>query len=113
MSATLCYDGSVDVVVRGRAPQKRNAMKIWITKRALTEGITVEDGEVSETSPSMICYGEKAGYCQQYAHGEGKHWHRTPGGAESRAEQMRQAKIASVKKSLAKLERMTFKAPNV
>ena len=87
-------------------------MKVWITKYALTEGISVEEGELSETSPSMFCYGDRAGYSQQYAHGEGKDWHRTPEAAEARAEVMRQAKIASVKKSLAKLERMTFKAPN-
>jgi len=87
-------------------------MKVWITKYALTEGISVENGEVSETSPSMFCYGDKAGYCQQYAHGEGKNWHRTPEAAEARAEQMRKAKIDSLKKTLVKLERMTIKAPN-
>ena len=38
----------------------------------------------------------------------GKDWHRTPESALARAEEMRKAKIASLKKSIAKLEAMTF-----
>ena len=79
----------------------------WITKYALTTGIIVTEGTVcSESSPDMFFYGSMS-----LAHGND--WHRTPEAALSRAEEMRLAKISSVKKQLAKLERMTFKAPNV
>jgi len=87
-------------------------MKVWITKYALTEGIIVEDGEISKTTPNMIRYGGADSSCK-YAHGEGKDWHRTPEEAKARAEQMRLEKIESAKKTLSKLEGMTFAAPNV
>lgn len=86
-------------------------IKVWITKYALTEGIQLVDAEVSGNSPSMVSYGN-VGYGSQYAHGEGKDWHRTPESAMRRAEEMRKKKIASMRKSMAKLEVMTFVAPN-
>jgi hypothetical protein len=45
---------------------------------------------------------------QHYFHGEGRNWHRTPEGAKAKAEAMRKAKIASLKKQLAKLESLSF-----
>lgn len=44
----------------------------------------------------------------QYAHGEGREWHRTLEGARKRAEIMRMAKIANLKKQIAKLEKLKF-----
>jgi hypothetical protein len=41
-------------------------------------------------------------------HGEGIEWHRTEAEAIARAEEMRIAKIASLKKQIAKLEKMKF-----
>ena len=55
----------------------------------------------------MFCYG-KSSYGGQTAHGEGKDWHRTKESAVKRAENMRAAKIASMRKSIAKLEKMTW-----
>ena len=90
---------------------KNEHIKAWVTKYALTEGIEVVDAEVChDVSSQMISYGDK-GYGAQFAHG--KDWHRTPEAALTRAEEMRKAKIASLRKSIEKLERMTFTAPNV
>lgn len=87
---------------------KCERIKAWITKHALTEGIEVVDAEVCGDG-GMIAYGN-VGYGSQYAHR--KDWHRTPEAALARAEEMRKAKIASLKKSIAKMEALTFAAPN-
>lgn len=85
---------------------KNEHIKAWITKYALTKGIEVVDAEVCHNINSgMIAYGR----CQ---HAHGKDWHRTPEAAIARAEEMRKAKIASLRKSIEKTERITFKAPN-
>jgi hypothetical protein len=90
---------------------KREIFTAWVTKYALTEGIEAVKAEwCSDISDKMITYGEE-GYSRQSAHGND--WHRTPEAALARAEEMRAAKVASLKKSLAKMERMTFVAPNV
>lgn len=96
--------------VRGRAPKKGNEVskemiKVWITKHALTEGIKVVDAEVCGDG-SMVSYGNAG--CSMYAHG--KDWHKTPEAAMDRAEEMRKAKIASLRKSIAKIEALKFKA---
>lgn len=75
-------------------------IRVWITKYALTEGIKVDDAELCEGHETMI----SCGRC--YFHGND--WHRTPEAAILRAEEMRIKKIATVKKQLAKLEKMTF-----
>lgn len=80
----------------------------WVTKYALTEGIEVVDAEVSGDG-DMIAYGN-IGYDSQYAYGNA--WHRTPESAVARAEEMRKAKIASLKKSIKKMESLVFTAPN-
>jgi len=87
---------------------KNERIKAWITKYVLTEGIKVVDAEVCGDG-KMIAYGN-VGYGSQYAHG--KDWHRTPEAALARAEEVRKAKIASLKKSIAKFEVMIFTAPN-
>ena len=74
----------------------------WVTKYALTQGIMKVDGEVHHgTSSNMFSYGEYG-----YAHGDD--WHRTHESAVAKAEDMRKKKIASLKKSIAKLEAMNF-----
>jgi hypothetical protein len=80
-------------------------MKVWITKYALTIGIESMDGEVSEQAPSMFCPDNRA---WSYFHGEGREWHRTEAAAIARAEEMRVAKIASLRKSITKLEKLSF-----
>lgn len=78
-------------------------MKIWNSKYALTEGLIEQDGE--EVGDSMVKVGSL-----QYLHGEGREWHRTRESAVIRAEAMRKAKIASVRKQLARLEALRFDA---
>ena len=85
-------------------------IKVWITKQALTKGIQLVDAELSSISPDMVFYGD-FGYVRRYAHGEGKDWHRTTESAVKRAEDMRDKKLASMRKSIAKLEAMVFVAP--
>jgi hypothetical protein len=78
-------------------------MKVWITKYALSTGI--REAEVEESVSSLRMVVGKAG---EFYHGEGKEWHRTEEAARVRANEMVQAKIASLKKQLVKLEAMKF-----
>lgn len=79
----------------------------WVTKYALTTGIQKVQATVcSDISETMISYREDARY-ELTAHG--KDWHRTEEEAVARAEEMRVKKIASLKKSIAQLERLSFK----
>ena len=78
----------------------------WVTKHALSTGIQVVKGEVChDISSGMLTW-------KPYGTAHGKDWHRTPESALERAEQMRKDKIASLRKSIAKMEAMTFKVPN-
>jgi len=82
-------------------------MKVWITKYALTQGIFDVTGRVSDYTPDML--GVVNEDCRtEYYHGEGREWHRTEAAAIQRAEQMRVAKLASLRKSIARLEKLTF-----
>ncbi len=79
-------------------------MKVFITKYALTAGIQEVDAEdCSSIAPEMISVGKYSHF-----HGEGREWHRTIELARLRAEAMREAKIVSLTKQIAKLEKMKF-----
>ncbi len=78
----------------------------YVTQYALTAGIQPMRLRVTGVSDDMAQ--QVPHQWGVYYHGEGKNWHRTYESARKRAEEMRKAKIASVKKSLAKLEAMTF-----
>lgn len=78
-------------------------IKAWVTKYLFSEGILeVEGVVVHKIDSKMLSYG-------RYTSAHGKDWHRTPEAAIARAEEMRKAKIASLKKSIAKIEAMEFK----
>lgn len=82
-------------------------MEIFITKYALTQGILrLKAG--ARIEGGKLIYRTKGSSFDQYAHGEGKDWTRTSLAAIQRAHQMRLAKIASLKKQIAKLEAMDF-----
>lgn len=84
-------------------------MKAWITKYALTKGIQEIEAEVCENvSADMIKDLSYEARWQPYYHGEGREWHRTRSGAIARAEEMRQKKIASLKKQIKKFEALRF-----
>jgi len=79
-------------------------VKFYVTKYALTSGIEeVEANEPSPTSPKFLSIG---GF--HSAWGEGKQWHRDLESAVKRAEEMRGDKIASLKKAIARLEKIDF-----
>lgn len=81
-------------------------MKVWITKYALTAGIMEVDAEFCKSMSTMVSYRPEGASYDQYAHGDD--WHTDLDSAKAKAEQMRQAKIASLKKQIAKLEKLEF-----
>ena len=78
-------------------------MKVWITKYALTDGII--EAEAKDCGYGMI---ETVGKYSNYFHGEGRQWHKEKESAITKAEEMRQKKIASLKKQIERLEKMKF-----
>lgn len=81
-------------------------MKAFITKYALTAGIQEVDVEQDAASPKLVS--SRTGFETSYYWGEGRDWHRTRESAVARAEEMRQKKLASLSKSIAKLEKLKF-----
>jgi hypothetical protein len=81
-------------------------MKVWITKYALTSGIMEIEAEFCESMSTMVSYRAKGAQYDQYAHGND--WHTDIESAKTKAKQMRLAKIASLKKQIAKLEKLEF-----
>lgn len=77
-------------------------MRVWITKYALTDGIMEVEATLSERNAGSIHYRSNGFLC--FAHG--KDWYTTERDAFNRAEEMRQKKIASLKKQIKKLEGM-------
>lgn len=78
-------------------------MKIWITKYALTQGILEREATVPQ-DPRYA--GRMAVVGMSYFHGD--EWHRTPEAAKAQAELMRQKKIKSMERQIAKLKALTF-----
>ena len=82
----------------------RTRFPAFITKYALTAGITeIEAEDCFDTASDMI-----RDVNNGYAHYHRGDWHRTMAEAAARAEQMRVAKIASLRKSITKLEKLRF-----
>ena len=79
-----------------------NNMKAYITKYALTKGII--EKEVSVLSLHMVRVTDNP--YEEYYHGS--EWHETLDQARTTACRMRDEKIASMRKKLAKLEKMIF-----
>lgn len=86
----------------------RTKFTAYITKYALTSGIeAIEVEDCFDISQDMVA-ATKNKYRACY---HGKDWHRTKEEASARAEEMRIAKIASHRKSIAKLEKLRFSGP--
>ncbi len=83
----------------------RQATEAWITKYALTSGIIHATGEASDGT--FIWYGNSR--AMNFAHGEGKEWHRSLDAALDRAAAMRDARLESLTKSIRKMEKVKFK----
>ena len=83
--------------------------RYWITKYALSKGIDVVAGPQADLNPNfpkLLMTGRGRASC----YGEGLEWHRSRASAIARAEEMRKAKIASLKKQIAKLEKLSFES---
>ncbi len=83
---------------------KRERITAWVTRYALSSGIEKVDAEVcSDVSTTMIKYGERGyAYCRE--------WHLSEEEAIARAEEMRAAKIKSLKARIQKLKKLSFRA---
>ena len=84
--------------------EKKETFKAYITRYSLTTGIKESTVEWCESSPKMVQ--EKDTSYPTYYHG--KDWHRTREEAVARAKEMRDKKIASMKKKIKQLEVMDF-----
>ena len=81
-------------------------MKVWITKYALTQGVErIEHSDFNPLNDKTITVYALSGFYQHFRSDE---WHTTECAAIAKAEQMRIAKIESLQKLIAKLEKMTF-----
>lgn len=92
----------------GAARKRRLTMstrfKAYITKYAMTNGIEeIEAEDCFEISTTMISAVDGPHKCYH-----GNDWHRSREMAVKHAEEMRLAKIDSLKKSIAKLEKLRF-----
>jgi hypothetical protein len=81
-------------------------MKIWISKYALSNGITEHDCEPPEEGSTRVFPGKP--FAPYVGFTLGRDAHATPQEAAKAAEAARLKKIASVRKQLAKLEKMSF-----
>jgi hypothetical protein len=81
-------------------------MKIWISKYALSGGITEHECEPPKDGSAYVYPGKPfAGYVSFTL---GRDAHTTPEEAAKAADASRVKKIASIRKQLAKLEKMVF-----
>lgn len=80
----------------------------YITKHALSNGkiLKIEARLCSNVDNTMIAYRTEGSTFNQYAHDTD--WHSTLPDAIAKANEMRVKKIASLKKQIAKLEKMAF-----
>ena len=83
--------------------------KVWVTKYALTQGIFEEEVTFGSGTTEMVVTNHDNG-CGNYYHGKGREWHETKASAVAKADEMRKAKIASMKKKIMKLEKLNFEA---
>lgn len=87
--------------------ENKDKFKIWSTKYALTSGIV--EHLVEKCGEGMVkTAGSFSSGGGEYFYVEGKQWHRTLEQAKEYAETMRKKKIESLKKSIAKIEKLTF-----
>ena len=78
---------------------------VWVTKYALTTGIIIEQVEEPNPERPHMIHAKALGP-QAYFHG--RDWHRTREDAVTRAKEMRIARLASLRKQIAKLESKIF-----
>lgn len=87
----------------------KKTFKAWITKYALTTGVTVCKVEQHHQFNSLVSEVSKP-WGPNY-HGEGRDWHRTRESAIARVEEMRTAAIKAAQRKLDKLTTMRVEVP--
>ena len=83
-------------------PNERTTFTAWITRYALTKGVfSIKVEDCYDTT--MV---QDVGNTCSYYHG--KDWHKTRKEAVKRANEMRDKKLASLKKSIERLKKLKF-----
>jgi len=82
----------------------------YVTKYALTSGITKVTGSVSKNSANMLVY-DLPGDLNNQGYAHGNEWHTDWKNALFHAQTMKKRKINSLQKQLTKLENLTFTEP--
>lgn len=83
-------------------------MKVYVVKYALTQGIRVVEGEVSD-----VVLGRLYVTSSVHAYFSKDEWTTSPEKALQRAENKRQKRITSLRRQLDKMERLTFVVPKL
>ena len=78
-------------------------MKVWTTQYALTKNIYIIEGSIDEQG--MFVVGDGTVYVDLYLPSE---CHQTKASAVRRAKAMREKKIASLRKQIARLKKLKF-----
>lgn len=82
-------------------------MKIWVTKYALTQGITEHEADVSDKWPTMATIAA-TGPGEYTQHFHGAEWQKTHEAALARADEMRAHEIKRLERRIGKLRKRTF-----
>ncbi|MFA5262231.1 MAG: hypothetical protein WC378_00290 [Opitutaceae bacterium] len=80
-------------------------MKVWITQHALTDGIKEVEGEIANTCDSMLVVMGERGF-HYYVHKP--FWHTTLKSARKHAMLLKERKLASLRKQIARVEKLEF-----
>ena len=91
----------------GTDAPERITMKIWDTHYALTNGIVERDVNASDVQVDGILFFTVGGYGQFLRKGE---WHTTLESAITEAERMRESRVRSLRKQIARIETLEFRA---
>ena len=83
-------------------------MMVFITKYALTRGIMRFDVERINIEKHYVVVKNSRGFTTMFFRND---WHRTKQDALDRVEQMREAKLKSLKKSIERISQMKFQLP--
>lgn len=89
---------------QGKGDAMNDTITIWVSKYALSKG--VYEAQARDCGGGMVKVTTTGMY--YFLHSEGTQWHRTREDAVARAEQMRQKRIVSLRKQIAKLQAMRF-----
>lgn len=97
-------------VKAGARTGARTRFIVWVTKWALTKGVyQIEVEDCFDTSSKMVKQIRSFHLsCSTYLHGN--EWHRTKNDAVKRAEEMRERRLRSLEKQIAKIKSLDFEA---